>query len=86
MTPRRFPPPWSVEELTSADAATARVYNCLVGPGTNALSLTGLRFDGPDEVSTSFGALRRSRRFSDIGWRLCCVARVLRESALWPVV
>jgi hypothetical protein len=31
--PRRFPPPWSVEELTSADTTTARVYDSEVGPG-----------------------------------------------------
>src|SRR5215471_10638517 len=88
MPSRRFPPPWSVEEqsacypllgLTSADTATARVYDCGVGPGTNALSPDGLRFDGPDEVSTSFGALRQGRRFACRTAALLCSARVARK-------
>src|SRR5215471_7200836 len=91
MPSRRFPPPWSVEEqsacypllgLTSADTATARVYDCGVGPGTNALSPDGLRFDGPDEVSTSFGALRQSRRFACRTAALLCSARVARKCVM----
>jgi hypothetical protein len=33
-------------------------------------------------ASTSSGAMRQSRRFSDIGRRLCCMGRALRTSGL----
>jgi hypothetical protein len=70
MPVRRFPPPWSVEELdaatrflTSADTANARVYVCGVGPvspllpGSTAPTMRAAE-------TTSSGALRQSRRLN----------------------
>jgi len=51
-----------------------RVYDCGVGPVSSFVA----RFDSPDDAAfsrrccASSGALRQSRRFTRIGWRLCC--------------
>ena len=61
------------------------MYDCEVGPSrSNAMAL---RFDSPNgakwPIRGIVWALRQSRWFSDIGWRLCCDGRVMTGRTNW---
>ena len=67
----RFTPSEGITQLVPS--REARVYDSGVGPREDRSCIIGP--DSPDELPFRMlpsGALRQSRRFSDIGWRLCC--------------